>query len=163
MPHEISAHEEEAAALRRAADEERRLIERERKAEYRLAAAMAKLAAAEEKLARAQDRVKRRMGDVAEAESRLRRRQEARATGPARAGSEASTARRLTPAETVSLLDQSAHSPGHAPTVGASSDGRVEVVAEKTEPDTEMNEVRPPRSRTRRKPPPSAGGSPALG
>ena len=69
--------------LQQAADDERRLLRRERRAEQELAELQVALARDRDRLRRAQDRVERRLAEVAEAETRLRKRQAARAAGPA--------------------------------------------------------------------------------
>ena len=76
--------------LRQAADDERRLLKRERRAEQDLAELQLALARDRDRLRRAQERVERRLAEVADAEARLRKRQAARAAGPA--GSMASVA-----------------------------------------------------------------------
>jgi len=77
-----NAEQEINKLLRNAADEERRLLKRERRAEQELVDLQAELAKDEERLERADAGITRRRKEIAEAEARLRERQEARARGP---------------------------------------------------------------------------------
>ncbi len=137
------------AALRQAAAEERRLLERERRAEQRVAEARAKLARAEQKLARIQARVTRRTQEVAKAEARLRQRQQARAAGPALDGTASPAATRLTPTDTVSVVNAAAHSPDLASVEGMPIEAPViSVTGDGPKPDEVT--ASPRRSHTRR-------------
>lgn len=95
--------DEVTALLRRTADEERRLLKRERRAERELDERRELLARDQERLERAQARLERRRADVAEAETALRERQSARATGPT-PPSEETASLPATPAATPTVV-----------------------------------------------------------